>query len=103
MGISVQSLSEQLIRVEREVAAIRRELARLQARPASDLATTVTEPQPRVKKADKQLLRDTFQQVLAQHHITGKPIGALALQEMMRQEQLGPNEFSQRIITARDE
>jgi len=104
MEVPLQRLSDQLAHIEREVSAIRRELARLERAPAKGVAPLAAAASDTAMRwADKRLLREKFDQMLAGPAVNMWPIGAAALQQQMAQERLEPNELSQGLIAARDE
>ncbi len=103
MSTTVEQLSEQLTRLEREVAAIRRQLAQIEPRAASELPQAAAQSGRRLEWTDKQLLREAFDRLFTELGIHGEPIGAIALQRLMQQENLEPNEIGRALIAARDE
>ncbi len=102
MDVPVQQLTHQLARIEREMNAIRQELARLE-QPAARQSLPLVTAGPQMRWADKQIWRERFAQLLAAQAVTGQPRGALALQEQLAREGLEPNELSRELIAARDE
>jgi len=105
MEVPMQQLADQLARIEREVRAMRRELARLDRPPvwsALPLAS-MTASEAALAWADKGLWRESFGQVLVAQAITGQPLGATEIQRRLAQEGLGANELSQSLIAARDD
>ena len=97
----IQQVSNQLTRIEREISALRRELARRDQPTANSARPLATGPA--VPWADKQALRAEFMRLLAAQAIEGEPRGATALQQRLAREGLATNELSQALIAARDE
>jgi hypothetical protein len=102
----MQQLSNQLARIEREISAMRRKLARRELtrfeQPTVNSARPLAAGQA-VPWADKQALRTEFMRSLAAQAIEGEPLGATALQQRLAHEGLATNELSQALIAARDE
>jgi|WetSurMetagenome_2_1015567.scaffolds.fasta_scaffold303775_2 hypothetical protein len=103
---SLQQLSNQLARIEREISAMRRklvqrELARVE-QPTVNRARPLAAGQG-VPWADKQALRAEFMRSLAAQAIEGELLGATVLQQRLVHEGLATNELSQALIAARDE
>ena len=100
-ALSLQELTDRLVRVENEVNALREELASLRKQPSPRTATA------RQALAhlcmDKMALRRWINSLFEKLSIQGVPIGAEALQAKMAQAGLTSNELSQGIVSAREE
>jgi len=100
---NLQSINKRLIKVEDEIAAIRRDLT---IAPPS-----FTPKKPSKSKeeflagfwADQTQLQQIVDQLFKELSIEGKPIPAEELQELMSESGLEPNELSQAITAAREE
>jgi len=100
---NLQSINKRLIKIEDEIAAIRRNLA---------IATpSFTSEKPSKSKreffagfwADQTQLQQIVDQLFKELAIEGKPIPAEELQKLMSESSLEPNELSQAITAAREE
>lgn len=96
----IQKLTAKLRRLEAEIAAIRQELDAL---PQQSTNPTLRETATAYKWVDKTALQKQFANLLVDLNIKGKPIGAEALQQRMREAGLAHNELSQTLIAMREE
>jgi hypothetical protein len=103
MNGNLQAINKRLTKVEDEIAAIRRELAKVLAPSASPKQKTPKLDVLSGLWADKTLLQQAFDQLFKQLSIEGEPIPAEELQKLMGEIGLEPNELSQAITAAREE
>jgi len=101
MNTDLKSLSERLVRVESEVASIRRELIQL-GRSWNDQRDSLPKG-PRQFQADKALIRSIVGDLFTKLSIGCQPIDAEELQKQMEQAGLETNELSRDLIKAREE
>lgn len=100
-ALSMQELTDRLVRVESEVTALREELASLRKQTSPQTAAT---RQALVHLCtDKMALSRWINGLFEKLSIQGTPIGAEALQEKMAQASLTSNELSRSIVSAREE
>ena len=100
---SLEELADRLLRLEKEVNVIQKELADL--RQHTRAVPQATEPQVAGSSlwADKGAQKHWMNVLFAALSIKGVPIGAEALQQRMGQADLTPNELSRSLIEAREE
>jgi len=101
--LSVKQLTDRLLRVEKEVGIIRKELVHLRqhTKPVTQAETARA---PAVFTwADKEEQRRWIKHLFAGLSIQGAPMGAEVLQQRMNQAGLVPNELSQSLVEAREE
>lgn len=94
----LKQLTKQVRRLEQQVAQLSAEMAELKARPVTNGQAAGDD-----LLADKQLWRETFDQLFADLGIQATPIGAEKLQALMAEAGLEPNELSRDLIAMRDE
>jgi len=90
-------LVDRIIRIEKEMSTIRKELADL--RQQRTTARIVTFRSWADKEEQRRWIRDLFVTL----SIQGVPLGAEVLQQRMGQAGLAPNELSRDLIKAREE
>ena len=95
---TLEQLSVELNRIESEIFTLRQEIEILKSQKATNGSQEI-----QFSFVPKTLLQQHFRNFLENQGIKGQPIGAEALQEMMRKEGVGPNELSSAIISAREE
>jgi len=101
--LSLQQLADRLVRVEREMNIIRRELTDLRQRTVAVPQTAVTQFAVAYSWADKEILRRWIKGLFGALSIRGVPMGAQLLQQRMGQADLTPNELSRSLVEAREE
>ena len=94
---AIEQLTNRLSRIESEIMAIRRELKALPISQSQPIGMS------RYLFADKTAVKAQMQSLFLTLAIQGKPVGAEALQDQMRQTELTANELSQSIIALREE
>ena len=99
----MQELTDRLVHVEGEVAALREELAGLRKQTRTSPRTAATRQALAHLCMDKMALRRWINGLFENLSIQGVPIGAETLQAKMAQAGLTPNELSQGIVSAREE
>ena len=102
-ALSLQELTERLVRVENEVTALREELASLRKQTRTSPRTAATQQALAHLCMDKMALRRWINGLFEELSIQGVPIGAEALQAKMAQAGLTSNELSRGIVSAREE
>jgi len=100
---TMQQLADKLAHVETEVNAIRRALTRLNRQTETATQAPGAQPVGTFTFVDKRILSDGFSRLFASLSIQGEPIGALVLQQKMKQEGLELDELSRSLIEAREE
>jgi hypothetical protein len=101
--LSLQELTDRLVRVEDEVTALREELASLRKQAKTGPRTATTRQALAHLCMDKKALKRWINGLFEKLSIQGTPIGAEALQEKMAQASLTSNELSRSIVSAREE
>ena len=101
--LSMQELTDRLVRVESEVTALREELASLRKQTRTGPRTVATRQAVARLCMDKMVLRRWINGLFKNLSIQGVPIGAETLQAKMAQAGLKPNELSRGIVSAREE
>jgi hypothetical protein len=101
--LSLEQLTDRLVRVEREMNIIREELTDLRQRTRAVPQATVTQFAVAYSWADKEILRRWIKGLFAALSIQGVPMGAQLLQQRMGRAGLTPNELSQSLVEAREE
>lgn len=101
--LSMQELTDRLVRVESEVTALREELASLRKQTRTSPRTAITREAMAHLCTDKMALSRWINGLFEKLSIQGTPIGAEALQEKMAQASLTSNELSRSIVSAREE
>jgi hypothetical protein len=101
MAHTPEELDARLGALEREVAALRQFVGRLSANAGTSGPLAL----PRGQVADQATIRAAVAEAFAAMGITGEPVGAEKVQEMMAASGLKPedNEFSRGIIAMRGE
>ncbi|MBM4048844.1 MAG: hypothetical protein FJ279_27400 [Planctomycetes bacterium] len=91
--LSIQDLTDRLVRVEKEMGAVRKELAdlRRQTRAATEGPASLWASNAERRRCARSL------------PIQGTPVGAKLLQQKMAQAGLLPNELSRGLVAAREE
>ena len=102
-ALSLQELTDRLVRVENEVNALREELASLRKQTEASPRTIADRQALAHLCMDKMALRRWINGLFEKLSIQGMPIGAEALQAKMAQSGLTSNELSQGIVSAREE
>src|SRR5688572_29761238 len=99
--LSLQEISDRLIRVEREVVVIRKQIDHLQQ---VGVVGPISTPHSGVENllADKTPLRLAIANLFREYGIVAVPIGVEVLRQMMSQAGLTENELSHGIIEARE-
>lgn len=98
--LSLQQLTDRLLRLESEIQAIRQALIE---RSQQNASTSVSiKPMPILRWADKQALQREMNAFRASLSIPTEPIAIEDLQRRMEESGLAPNELSQSIIEARE-
>jgi hypothetical protein len=101
--LSLQQLTDRLVRVEREMNIIREELTDLRQQTRAVPQAAATRFAIAYSWADKEILRRWIKGLFATLSIQGVPMGAQLLQQRMGQAGLTPNELSRSLIEAREE
>lgn len=102
--LSMQELTDRLVRVENEVTTLRKELASLRKQTTKARPRTAAIRQALARLCvDKKALRRWTNGLFEKLSIQGVPIGAEALQAKMAQAGLTSNELSRGIVSAREE
>lgn len=103
-AVQLRQLSDRLTRLEQETAQLRTDVNRLEQQPTEQNGHHVQEDPFAKYQVDKTPLVEAFKRMFEALGIKDlKPIGAEALQKMMAESELEPNELSQGIIEMRDE
>ena len=111
MSATLEELERRLVAVERELAVLKGRLIPepppTRSSESSDELESFIQSVPMLRKARENapLYAEAARKMLKDLGITGKPLGAEALQKMLIAEGLDPtsNEFSQGIIDMREE
>jgi uncharacterized protein YicC (UPF0701 family) len=104
MDTAVQSIDARLDEMARDVVRLRRELHQLRAAAAQHKDANGAIHQSRTIFADKSAIREAFSRLRAELGIEREePMGIEALQKLMAEARLGPNELSRGIIKMREE
>jgi hypothetical protein len=98
--LSLEQLTDRLLRLENEIEVIRRALVEHYQPKATTLSTP--SPMPIFRWADKQILQREMNAFCTFLSATVEPIGLEELQQRMSESGLAPNELSQSIIEARE-
>lgn len=93
----LQQLSDRVVRIEKEMSIIRKELTDLRQQRTTTQFTVV------YPWADKEEQRRWIRDLFASLSIQGVPMGAKVLQQRMGQAGLGPNELSRGLVEVREE
>ena len=101
-ALAIQRLTSRLEWIEAEIGTVREELAALPKEEDNQSSMTMVVV-PTIKWVNKTLLKQKVGEWFNKLSIDCEPISAEALQELMRKENLGPNELSRSIIAAREE
>ncbi|MCX7839859.1 MAG: hypothetical protein N2559_10475 [Anaerolineae bacterium] len=99
--LSLQQLTDKLLRLESEIELIRRALLEHSQQNTPALTSTV-KPMPGFRWADKQTLQREMNAFRASLSIRTEPIEIEDLQRRMGEAGFAPNELSQSIIEARE-
>lgn len=97
--LSLQQLTDRLLRLESEIEAIRQALIE---RSQSALTSVSIKPMPILRWADKQALQREINAFRVSLSIHTEPVAIEDLQRRMSECGLAPNELSQSIIEARE-
>lgn len=101
--LSLQQLTDRLVRIEEEMSVIRKELADLRQQTKAVpqvVAAQSAAPYPWADKGDQ---RRWINDLFAALSIQGVPMGAKVLQQRMGQAGLTSNELSRGLVEAREE
>ena len=101
--MNLPQLVDKVTQLEQVVDNIRAELAALRQQMKPVPQAVSAQPEVIYQWADKTLLRQVMAKLFETLSITGEPIAAEALQQMMGQANLRPNELSRGLIEAREE
>ncbi len=101
--VTLESLADKLVRLEKEVIILRRQLAQLNQRVVTSEQFANLPVAEGSIWADKEPQKKWMKQFMAQFGIQATPIGAERLQQEMGASGLEANELSRSLIAAREE
>lgn len=102
--LTLPELTQRLLQLERQVVILQSHVERIKQPVLKTQQAAPDVTHSTLQLVDKAALRRTVDVLFEQLGIRCAPVGALALQAMMRRRGLGHNnEFSQALIAAREE
>lgn len=102
-ALSLHQLTDRLVRIEKEVSVIRKELADLRQQAKVTPQALAIRSAVAYPWADKEHQRRWIKDLFAALSIQGAPMGAQVLQQSMGQAGLTPGELSRGLVEAREE